>query len=200
MSIRDRAVGERSDAARNRALLLAAAARLVAERGAAHVTMSEVAAAAGVGKGTVFRRFGDRNGLFLALLDDAAGAFEEAYASGPPPLGPGATAEERLAAFGRALIERVAAEAELGPMLGSQLLHHRRHASPVGRAFHRHVSALLREADAPGDHEMLAHALLAFANIETVRYLHREDGVPVARLQATWEDLVRQLLRPAVRP
>lgn len=48
------------DALRNRALLLDAARRLVAERGADAVTMDDVAAAAGVGKGTLFRRFGSR--------------------------------------------------------------------------------------------------------------------------------------------
>lgn len=51
---------ERADAARNRRRLLDAAQRLVAEQGADHVTMEAVAAAAEVGKGTVFRRFGDR--------------------------------------------------------------------------------------------------------------------------------------------
>lgn len=69
------AAAERADAARNRARLLAAAALLVAGRGAGHVTMDEVARVAGVGKGTLFRRFGDRNGLLLALLDDVEGEF-----------------------------------------------------------------------------------------------------------------------------
>ncbi|MFV2121511.1 TetR family transcriptional regulator, partial [Streptomyces sp. Act-28] len=52
----------RADAARNRARLLEAAARLAAEQGAANLTMEAVACAAQVGKGTVFRRFGDRSG------------------------------------------------------------------------------------------------------------------------------------------
>src|SRR4051812_22992358 len=59
----------RADAARNRLRLLEVAAELSAEHGAANVTMEAVAAAAGVGKGTVFRRFGDRAGLMVALLD-----------------------------------------------------------------------------------------------------------------------------------
>ncbi|MGW4659147.1 helix-turn-helix domain-containing protein [Streptomyces sp. NPDC004279] len=81
---------ERADAARNRARLLEAAARLVAESGAGQVTMQAVAEAAGVGKGTLFRRFGDRDGLLLALLDEAEEAFQEAYTSGPPsPAGTG---------------------------------------------------------------------------------------------------------------
>jgi len=85
----DDPAGQRADAVRNRARLLEAAAWLVAERGAEHVTMHEVAQIAGVGKGTLFRRFGDRNGLLLALLDDVEAEFYDAYTFGPPPLGPG---------------------------------------------------------------------------------------------------------------
>ncbi|WP_329374723.1 TetR/AcrR family transcriptional regulator [Streptomyces sp. NBC_01483] len=195
MDVPDDTAPERADAARNRARLLEAAARLVAERGAEHVTMHEVARVAGVGKGTLFRRFGDRDGLLLALLGEAEAKFEEAYTEGPPPLGPGAPARDRLEAFGGALIERIAADADLGAALGRQVLHERRHASDTGRAFHRHVLTLLREAGVDGDHDMLAHALLAFANFETADYLHVECGAPVARLQATWVDLVRRMIR-----
>ncbi|WP_105971606.1 TetR/AcrR family transcriptional regulator [Streptomyces geranii] len=184
---------ERADAARNRALLLAAAARLVAEHGAEHLTMRAVAEAAGVGKGTLFRRFGDRDGLLLALLDEAEAAFQEAYTEGAPPLGPGAPPRERLEAFGAALIARVAADADLGAALGRQLRHERRHASTTGHAFHQHISTLLREAGVDGDHDMLAHALLAFTTFETTDYLRIGRQIPVARLQATWTDLVRRV-------
>jgi AcrR family transcriptional regulator len=68
---------ERSDAARNRARLLEAATRLIAERGAQHVTTQAIAQEAGVGKATVFRRFGDRNGLLLALVSDADAHFRQ---------------------------------------------------------------------------------------------------------------------------
>lgn len=155
----DATAAERADAARNRARLLEAAARLVAERGAGHVTMQEVAEVAGVGKGTLFRRFRDRDGLLLALLGEAEAEFQEAYTEGPPPLGPGAPARDRLEAFGCALIERVGADADLGAALGRQVLHERRHASDTGRAFHRHISTLLQETGVDGDHDMLAHAL-----------------------------------------
>jgi len=191
---------ERSDAARNRVRLLEAAARLVAERGAEHVTMHEVAEAAVVGKGTLFRRFGDRDGLLLALLGEAEADFHEAYTSGPPPLGPGAPARERLAAFDSALIERVAADADLGAALGRQVVHERRYASETGRSFHHHVSTLLAEAGVYGDHDMLAHALLAFADFETGDYLHVGCGIPVARLQATWVDLVRRVTHDGTEP
>jgi len=49
------------------------------------MTMDAVASAAGVGKGTVFRRFGDRAGLTVALLDDYMLEFQDAFLSGPPP-------------------------------------------------------------------------------------------------------------------
>src|SRR6202012_3137455 len=81
---------ERGDAARNRVLLLDAARRLIAERGADAVSMDDIAAAAGVGKGTVFRRFGSRAGMMRVLFDEDERASQEAFLFGPPPLGPDA--------------------------------------------------------------------------------------------------------------
>ena len=40
--------------------------------------MDAVAEAAGVGKGTLYRRFGDRNGLAYAILDEREREFQEA--------------------------------------------------------------------------------------------------------------------------
>ena len=65
---------ERADAARNRGKVLAAAERLFAERGPSRVSMDAVAAEAGVGKGTLFRRFGDRAGLALGRARASASA------------------------------------------------------------------------------------------------------------------------------
>src|SRR5579875_2868085 len=81
---------ERSDAAANRERILCAARRVLAEQGAAGLSMNTVAAAAGVGKGTIFRRFGDRDGLTEALLDTHTAELQDGFLSGPPPLGPGA--------------------------------------------------------------------------------------------------------------
>jgi len=93
---------ERADAARNRRLLLAAAREIVAGQGAGKLTMDGLAERAGLGKGTVFRRFGTRAGIFQALLDDDERAFQEQVLSGSPPLGPGAPPLDRLIAYGRA--------------------------------------------------------------------------------------------------
>jgi AcrR family transcriptional regulator len=56
-------------------------------------------AAAGVGKGTLHRRFTDKGGLAVALLDEREREPQAARLSGPAPLGPGAPAVERLEAF-----------------------------------------------------------------------------------------------------
>jgi AcrR family transcriptional regulator len=93
--------GERADAARNRERLLQVAREMIAEDGAERVTMDGLAERAGLGKGTVFRRFGTRAGIFLALLDDDERALQQRVLTGPPPLGPGADPVQRLIAFGR---------------------------------------------------------------------------------------------------
>jgi len=62
--------GERADAARNRARILVTAERLFSERAPECVSIDDVADAAGVGKGTVFRRFGSRAALVLAVLGE----------------------------------------------------------------------------------------------------------------------------------
>src|SRR3954468_25054169 len=104
---------ERADAARNRLRILSAAADLVGERGIEHVSMEDGARAACVGTGTLYRRFGDRAGLALALLDEHTREFQDALISGPPPLGPGAPAPERLRAFGAGYLNLLERHADL---------------------------------------------------------------------------------------
>ena len=104
---------ERADAARNRERILCAAQRLFAERGAGCVSMDEVAHAAGVGKGTLFRRFGSRAALARAVLSERERAFQEHIIRGDPPLGPGAPPRQRLIAFGHAVLDLLDGQAEL---------------------------------------------------------------------------------------
>jgi polyketide synthase 12 len=96
---------ERADAARNREHLLDVAREMLAERGPEAVTMDCLAERAGLGKGTVFRRFGTRAGIFRALLDEDDRCMQQRVLSGPPPLGPGADPVRRLIAYGRARID-----------------------------------------------------------------------------------------------
>jgi AcrR family transcriptional regulator len=95
---------ERADARRNRERILCAAARLIDEHGVDGISMDEVAAAAGVGKGTLYRRFGDRASLVRALIEEPEREFQDAVIRGEPPLGPGAPPLERLHAFGEGML------------------------------------------------------------------------------------------------
>ena len=91
---------ERSDAARNRAAVLAAADELFATvPEPARLSMDDVAAAAGVGKGTLFRAFGNRAGLLQALWQRRYEPLRDAIESGPPPLGPETDPRQRIAAI-----------------------------------------------------------------------------------------------------
>ena len=182
---------ERADAARNRAAVLAAAARLFAEHGVAGVSMDQVAAAAGVGKGTVFRRFGDKAGLAAALLDARERELQEAILRGPPPLGPGADPADRLAAFADAYLDYLLGHLELVRM-SETAAPGARYRIGAYRFWHRHVAILLSGVPDP-DHA--AHAFLAVVAAEHVAAVLPELGE--ARLRAGLARLARSAARDA---
>ena len=180
----------RADAARNRDKVLAAAEKLFAERSGDCVSMDAVAAEAGVGKGTLFRAFGDRAGLVLALLQEHETRLQEAIIRGPAPLGPGAPPIDRLIAFGERLIEHMAQHGELIAAAEGRLDRYRTGPFMV---YHSHVAMLVREAAPEADWEYLTDTLLASLAATHVRYMKRR-GMDDERLAAGWADVVRRLL------
>ncbi|SFE33934.1 transcriptional regulator, TetR family [Actinopolyspora alba] len=182
----------RADALRNRTRLLEAATRLVAEHGASNLTMEGVAQAASVGKGTVFRRFGDRNGLLLALLDHQEKQLQTAFLTGPPPVGPGAPPAERLRAFGPAVLRHEDAHRDL--YLAAEPAAERRFTVPARRVRLTHVATLLREAGTDGDVELLAHTLLGYLDTALTRYLLDQLEMSVNRVESGWRDLVTRFV------
>ncbi|MEV4755342.1 helix-turn-helix domain-containing protein [Micromonospora sp. NPDC049559] len=178
---------ERADAARNRAAVLDAAARLFAEHGVAAVSMDQVAAAAGVGKGTLFRRFGDKSGLAVALLDARERRLQEAILHGPPPLGPGAPPAERLTAFVDAYLDYLLEHLDLVRM-SETAAPGARYRIGAYRFWHRHVAILL---DGLPDPDHTAHALLAALAAEHVAAVLPELGEP--RIRAGLRRIAGQL-------
>jgi AcrR family transcriptional regulator len=158
---------ERADAARNRAAILRAAEDLLATHPPAEVSIDRVAATAGVGKGTVFRRFGDRDGLMRALAVQRAEALQEAFTSGPPPLGPGAPPAQRLAAFLDAALDLVTSNINL-ITAHERATAHRDGDSPVYLAWHGHIAALIAQARPDLDADVLAHVVLGAMSSELV--------------------------------
>ncbi|MEV6060515.1 helix-turn-helix domain-containing protein [Nocardia asteroides] len=186
----ERRPAERADAARNRRAILEATAALLAEHGASGVTMDRVAAAAGVGKGTIFHRFGSRAGLLYELVAEGAIALMAAIESGPPPLGPGAPATDRLLAFFDAMTSMVTHDVELIAAYQAMPPHPRSvefHAFWAG-----HVTGLLREVRPEIDAETVGALLLSTLGGELAQQLARAGEVD--RLRAGVRELVRSVL------
>jgi AcrR family transcriptional regulator len=184
---------ERADAARNRARVLAAAVKLFEERGADCVSMDDVATAAGVGKGTLFRRFGDRAGLAQAVLDERERRFQEEVIRGPAPLGPGPPAIERLVAFGGRVIDIRAQHLPLVMMAEDRGARFR---SGVFAFYRVHVTVLVRQADPLVDAEYVADVLLAALSGQLIAYMTKVREMPPDRLKSGWAELVRRMLTP----
>ena len=191
---------ERADAARNRQVLLATARRMIAEHGAEKLTMDGLAERAGLGKGTVYRRFRTRAGIFHALLDDDERRFQADVLSGPAPLGPGAPPLDRLIAYGRARIEflirhcdlaRAALDGREQVPAGSQ--------SPISRV---HIRSLLAQLPMGAvDLDVLATQLTSALDGPMLLYLSsdtlNQPGPRFSeRLGDGWEDLIRRACRP----
>jgi AcrR family transcriptional regulator len=182
---------ERADAARNRRHLLATARTMLAEQGGAQgLTMDALAERAGLGKGTVFRRFATRAGIFQALLDDGEQAFQQEVLAGPPPLGPGATPLERLIAYGRARIAFILDHREIAraALDGSQPVPAGTE-TPLSRT---HIRMLLGQMRLDGaDLEMLAIQLTAALDGPLLLYLSASEPTgTVERLSPAWQDLI----------
>ncbi|MBA8990893.1 AcrR family transcriptional regulator [Curtobacterium pusillum] len=77
----------RADAARNRELILQTARKCFAERGIS-VTLNDIAHEAGVGVGTVYRRFADKDSLIEALLATKFEALNDAAARAAEEIDP----------------------------------------------------------------------------------------------------------------
>ena len=187
---------ERADARRNRERILCAAARLVDEHGIDRVSMDDVAAAAGVGKGTLYRRFGDRWTLLRALIEEPERDFQDELIRGEPPLGPGAPPLERLRAFGAGQLALLESHARF--MFAGDKILAGRHDHPV-YAFHRvHVALLLRQIlgdDARTDY--LVDALLAALDPELFLYQREVRGMSLEDLIDGWETLADAVVATA---
>ena len=185
---------ERADARRNRLRILRAASELIAQRGFEHVKLDEIAARAGVAKGTLFHRFGSRAGLAMALLHERERQLQDQLISGAPPLGPGAPPEERLVAFLSALAEFTDANVEL--LIVSD------HDTPGGRyrtgayaGWRLHATGLVEALGFGERSEGLADTLLAPLSADLVRHRRSEQHVSISQIKQELELVTRAVVR-----
>jgi AcrR family transcriptional regulator len=143
--------------------------------------MDDIAAEAQVGKGTIFRLFGSRDGLLDALWATKARDLRDRVDSGPPPLGPGAPARDRAVAFLDAVLTFKldngnllrAREATTSGLLQSE--QYRWMRDLLARTAMEAVPTLTAE-----DAEYLAHILLAAVHIDLVDELLASGQTPSA--------------------
>ncbi|MFJ2647636.1 TetR/AcrR family transcriptional regulator [Streptomyces sp. NPDC087420] len=174
---------ERADAARNREAVLAAAddlfARSASPRG---VSMDDVATAAGVGKGTLFRRFGDRTGLIRVLVERRIEPLRQAVEAGPAPLGPATPPRERVLALLDAILRF-----KLDNRYLALALEDAGGASPYRAEHYTWWHETLRDALSrlPGvaDSGFTAHALLAATRADLVEHLAAEERMTPDRMR-----------------
>lgn len=173
----------RKDATRNRAAVFAAADALFAgAESPESITMADIAAAAGVGKATLFRAFGDRTGLIQALYEARLEPVRHSVLQGPPPLGPGTPPGERVPALLDAVLcfkldNRHLAQAleETGAASPYQAEHYER--------WHTLLRDLLERIPGTGDSGFTAHALLAATRADLVAHLATQNSREQLRSQ-----------------
>lgn len=192
---------ERRDAAANRALILATAERLFAEQGVPEVNMAEIAEAAGVGKGTLYRRFANKAELCLALMDSKMQEFQEANlkrmrqmtADGVPKLEQLDRFLDDLVHFTDANIPLLCEVQQQG-LLGGDLANQRPHYWQ-----HMTVSGLLQAAIGEGelsdglDVTYVSDAILATLRADVFQFQRQARGFPLDRISSGLRSLVRGL-------
>jgi AcrR family transcriptional regulator len=189
---------ERADARRNRERILDAATRLIEERGVDGVSMDEVAAEAGVGKGTLYRRFGDRSSLLRALIEGPETEFQNTLIRGAPPLGPGALPVQRLHAFGQGLLELMEINAPYMQAADAMGPPGRRYTHPVYFFYRTHLGLLLNQILGPSPQtEYLADGLMAPLAAEAFLHQRRGRGMSLATIAGGWHVLADAVVATA---
>lgn len=194
---------ERRDAAANRQLILAAARRLFAARGVDATSMEEIGRAAGVGQGTLYRRFAHKGELCEALLNDDLALF---YQRVDAALGRAAPQQSPLNRLDWLLTEYVAMleqhiplvvfaqEAAAGPRRKDFF------QSPLYRWLHERIAGLLTAAVAEGeaaelDETFTADAILAAIAAPVFSFQQAERGFSSERVLAGMRRLFIEGLR-----
>ncbi len=170
---------ERRDAAEHRRHILDVARRLFAEHGVDDVSMHGIARAAGVGQGTLYRRYAHKGELCMALLGENVARVQEELRMYLASCAPSTSARAQL---DYVLSRHVAFNEENAPLLSAMLeasYGNRRAAhydNPFYLAQHETVETLLQRAVARGELPPLDTAYVAdaiLASLEIGLYIHQ---------------------------
>lgn len=184
---------QRTAAGRNHAAILQAARELFTEHAIDEVDVRQIAAAGGVGVGTVYRRFGDKASVIAELVGDQERQLQDDLLSGPPPVGPGAPAEVRLEAFLRRLCDLTERNLDLLYACATSAPRGRYRQGGYG-SWHLHIAILLRDIDPTLDADWYADLLLAPLDPSFYRLYRREHGSAAETIAELVTDAARRLL------
>ncbi|WP_066944720.1 TetR/AcrR family transcriptional regulator [Microtetraspora fusca] len=174
---------ERADAARNRVAVLAAAEALFQREDLDHVSLARIAEAAGVGKATVMRRFGDLLGLVDALIAPRVAALQNRVRSGEPPLGPGGDAGARLHAYLDALFDFVVENRTLIRAL-EHYGPYAYYANPASQFWIDELTHRIHAARPAVDAPYLAYVVFTALRADVMDYLRVHQHMDTERLRA----------------
>lgn len=188
--------GERRDAAESRSKILDAARKLFSERGVETVSMYEVGREAGVGQGTLYRRYEHKGALCVALLHERTEDFTERLrgrleVSDDPVRGQLEYLILRLAEFNEENAPLLGAIRDAaGGMRRSNMYH-----NPFYQWLRETVAVLLergvRRDELPNlDVEYLSHAILAPLNIDLYLFQRHELGMEPDRITSSLQVLL----------
>ena len=181
----------RRDAAANADRILCAARTVIEADGIDGLTMDRLAARAGVGKGTVFRAFGSRTGVFIALTDEAERAFQRGFLNGPPPLGPGAPPLQRLLAWGEARARLFAIHGPLMRAVSADAADKFR--VPARGLSVAHIRMLLQQCGVREGIDVAVEALLAPLDADMTQHLITSRGMTLDQIIDGWQQIARSI-------
>jgi AcrR family transcriptional regulator len=196
-----RALNERADAAANRQHILTAARQLFDARGVEQVTMDEIARAAGVGKGTLYRRYADKAALVVELMDTCFVSFERETLA-EIEAGTGCTSPiDQLHAFLDRLIGWTEEHTQWLGVIADQSNGSRRgsgRCGPIYAWLHGVVEYLLRQAveageASIGDTVYAADVILSAVDVDLYVFQRRERYYSPERIRAGLHQLVEVL-------
>ncbi len=162
----------RADALKNRALILETAQRLFAAQGVEAVSMTTIAEAAGIGKGTLYRHCEDKGQLCHALLDeDQRDLQEQTLRRLAAPDGP----MEKLCWFLEAVMQFVLRNEALFRAISGHL-HEMPLSHPAQFWWRQTIFGLLKPLRPAQDMNYAADVLYLLVDVRTIQYLLHERG------------------------
>ncbi len=177
---------ERADAARNRQAILEAADELFSAADPRSVSMDDIARVAGVGKGTLFRRFGDRTTLIRQVSAARIAPLRTQIETGPPPLGPSTPPVERIEAIIDAIARVKIANINLMAVLESSdnRTSGSLFSSPDYRNVHWLLTDLITQHKRTSRASWTAHVLLGAVRADLLCHLVQVEGLTSRQIRS----------------